>query len=150
MDINEITKGANAANELMKTLNKHNDWVAKIIPPSIENSYGSAIKLPTNPNLASEFYKRLVEWINNFDKSLDETEEVGVRLVNFGQALTFHLQDMSYYNPSLISFQGTTDNGEPVELIQHVSQISILLQKVKRKDLTTPKKPIGFIQSDEE
>lgn len=95
-------------------------------------------------NLASEFYKRLVEWINDFDKDLDSKYEVGVRLVNFGQTFTFHLSNLGYYNPSLISFSGVTDSGEHVKLIQHVSQISILLMKMKRKNPDEPKSPIGF------
>ncbi len=106
------------------------------------------ITTPENQNLASEFYKRLVKKINHFNESLDDEYEVGVRLVNFGQAVTFHLQDMDYLNPSLISFVGDTNPGtetnERVELIQHVSQISILLMKLKRKDPSQPKHPFGF------
>lgn len=112
------------------------------IDPSIFRT--PKIEVPTNPNLASEFHKRLVEWINDFDAELDAEHEVGVRLVTFGQAVVFHLEDMGYWNPSLISFSGFTDDGNPVELIQHVSQISILLTKLPRKDTTAPKKKIGF------
>lgn len=106
--------------------------------------------IPENPNHASEFHKRLIEWINDFDKSLDASHEVGLRLVSFGQALTFHLEDIGYWNPSLISFKGHNDQGEPVELIQHVTQISILLLKMERQDTSKPKKPIGFVQENEE
>ena len=106
--------------------------------------------IPSDPNLASEFHKRLLKWINEFDKSLDENYEVGVRLVSFGQSVTFHLKSIGYWNPSLILFSGFTENGEPVELIQHVSQISVLLVKVKRKDLLKPKRPIGFTQSPDD
>lgn len=95
-------------------------------------------------NWASAFHERLSEWIGNFDKSLDNKHEVGVRLVSFGQTVIFHLRAIGYYNPSLIAFSGETDDGQPVELIQHVSQISILLMKMKRKNPETPKKPIGF------
>ena len=95
-------------------------------------------------NYASEFHKRLVKWVNDFDAALDHNYEVGVRLVNFGQTITFHLQDLGYWNPSLISFSGATDAGDPVELIQHVSQISILLMKLPRKNPEAPKRPIGF------
>ena len=95
-------------------------------------------------NLASEFYKRLTQWIQDFDAILDEEYEVGVRLVSFGQAVTFHLQNMGYWDPSLIAFQGSTNKGDPVELIQHVSQISILLIKLKRTDTSQPKRPIRF------
>jgi hypothetical protein len=95
-------------------------------------------------NLASEFHSRLAGWINDFDAGLDQEHEVGVRLVSFGQTVVFHLHSMGYWNPSLISFSGLTDDGNPVELIQHVTQISILLMKVPRKDLSKPKQPIGF------
>ncbi len=95
-------------------------------------------------NYASEFYRRLAEWISNFDNSLDNESEVGVRLVNFGQTVVFTLEDMGYYNPSLILFRGHTQDGSPVELIQHISQISILLMKLPRENPEQPKKPLGF------
>lgn len=102
------------------------------------------LPIPVNPNLASEFYKRLTKWVADFDESLDQDHEVGVRLVNFGQTIMFYLTDIGYWNPSLITFQGQTDDGNPVELIQHVSQISIMLMKLPRQDPEKPKKPIGF------
>lgn len=104
---------------------------------------------PTNPNLASEFYERLVKWIQDFDDSLDQDHEVGIRLVSFGETVKFHLQDIGYWNPSLISFKGVTEQGNPVELIQNVSQISILLIKVQRQDTSQPKRPIGFVNNAE-
>lgn len=100
----------------------------------------------TNPNLASEFHKRLINMINDFDRELDEEHEVGMRLVSFGQSVTFHVTDLGYWNPSLIVFHGVKEDGSPVELIQHVSQISFLLTKVPRLDPEKPKKPIGFNQ----
>jgi len=105
---------------------------------------------PVDQNLASEFHRRLIKWINDFDAELDVAHEVGLRLVNFGQEITFHLNDISYWNPSLISFSGHTEEGDPVVLIQHVTQISVLLKKMKRSDPSLPKKPIGFIQVDQE
>lgn len=104
----------------------------------------------TQSNYASEFHKRLVAWINEFDASLDNAHEVGVRLVSFGQAVVFRLDDLGYWNPSLISFQGHTDDGQPVELIQHVSQISILLMRLPRENRDEPKKPIGFSRAKAE
>jgi len=95
-------------------------------------------------NYASEFYERLTKWINDFDEALDEQHEVGIRLVTFGQTVVFHLEGLGYWNPSLISFTGKTEAGDPVELIQHVSQISVLLMKMARKDTSKPKRPIGF------
>ena len=103
----------------------------------------------SDPNLADEFHKRLITWINDFHKGLDEDKEVGGRLVNFGQSITFHIEDIGYWNPSLISFIGKNSEGQPVELVQHVSQISILLVALPREDLSTPKRPIGFASWEE-
>jgi hypothetical protein len=94
--------------------------------------------------VASAFCKRLMEWIQAFNASLDDEHEVGIRLVNFGQAVSFHLEKLGCWDPYLISFSGVTEDGNPVELIQHVNQISVLLMKIARKDLTEPKRPIGF------
>jgi hypothetical protein len=95
-------------------------------------------------NHASKFYEHLINWINDFDSKLDNEHEVGVRLVNFGQTVVFSLEDMRYCDPSLISFIGHTQEGQPVELIQHIHQINILLMKLPRQYPTEPKKPIGF------
>ncbi len=100
-------------------------------------------------SLAREFYNRLVEWINDFDSKLDQGREVGVRLVTFGKAVVFHLTDIVYKNQSLISFIVVTEKQEPIELIQHVSQISVLLMKMKRINLNEPKKKIGFTKHDD-
>jgi len=123
--------------DLMKGLIQH-------IPASMPN-----IQIPTNPNLASEFHHRLINWINDFHKELDEEHQVGARLVNFGQSVTIQIDDISYWNPSLISFIGKNENGDPVELVQHVSQISILFVAMKREDLSKPKRPIGFASWEE-
>jgi Family of unknown function (DUF6173) len=104
----------------------------------------NAVVAAMEANHASEFYERLMQWFNDFDASLDQAHEVGVRLVSFGEAFVFHLRNIGYWNPSLISFVGVTEDGEPVELIQHVSQISVLLMKLPRKDASKPKQPIGF------
>lgn len=100
-------------------------------------------------DLASDFYQRLAQWIRDFEADLDGDTEVGARLVNFGQALTFHLTDMSYWNPALIRFDGVSEDGKPIQLIQHVSQISVLLTSVPK--LGPEPRRIGFrLQREEE
>ncbi|MDQ7096853.1 DUF6173 family protein [Desulfosporosinus sp. PR] len=111
------------------------------------NNYKNpAFEMPklTNSNLASEFHERLIKIINDFDEKLNQNEEVGVRLVNFGQAVTFSVENIGYWNPSLIRFYGQLEDGTPVELIQHVTQISFLLMALKRKNPDEPKRKIGF------
>lgn len=108
------------------------------------------IEIPIDPNLASEFHKRLVSMINDFNKNLDNENEVGLQICNFGQKITIYINDVGCWNPSLIRFYGSdTTTGNPVQLIQHVSQINILLVKLPKKNQTEQKRPIGFNTWDE-
>lgn len=93
---------------------------------------------------ANVFYEQLVEEINNFDNQLNQTEEVGVRLVSYGNSIQFSITDIGYQNPYLIYFYGMLENGSPIQLVQNVSQISFVLIAMKRKNPEEPKRPIGF------
>lgn len=95
-------------------------------------------------NLASEFYNRLGDHIQMFDADLDQDQETGIRLVSFGQTITFRVTSIGFQNPSLILFNGSTDDGNKITLIQHVTQISFLLMAMPRLKPDEPKKPFGF------
>jgi hypothetical protein len=86
----------------------------------------------------------LKSYIEAFEASLAEDEEVAVRLVTFGGALTFHAEQIGFSKPNVITFYGVTPDGERVQLIQHVSQLSFLLQVAKK--LGESPRRIGFIQ----
>jgi len=109
---------------------------------------GAKLPATPNPNLASDFYERLIKMIGEFEEELDEEHEAGVRLVTFGHSLTFQVERLGYYNPSLIRFYGRLENGSAVELIQHVSQISFLLTAMKKPDPDKPAKRIGFLSEN--
>lgn len=96
-------------------------------------------------NLADAFQQRLVSMINEFNLSIDKDSEVGLQLCNFGQKITFYITNIGYWNPSLIHFYGIdTETHNEVELIQHVSQINVLLIKLPKLKPEEPKRPIGF------
>ncbi len=97
-------------------------------------------------NLASEFANHLLSKINQFDDGLNDELEVGLKLVSFGQTITFHVSGIGFYNPSLVVFAGLTDDGNRVELVQHVSQISFVLIALPKLKPEQPKNKIGFIQ----
>jgi len=48
----------------------------------------------------------------------------------------------------LIIFYGFTEKGEPVKLMQNVSQISLLLIVLPKLEPEKPKRKIGFIQDN--
>jgi hypothetical protein len=119
-------------------------------PPAIDRALPYAPLAPNvqveiaHANLASAFAEKLRLRIAVFDRSLDEAHEVGARLVTFGQSVVFRPTDILYSNPSLIAFRGVMEDGGPIELVQHVGQISVLLVKVARLDPSKPRRQFGL------
>ncbi len=93
-------------------------------------------------NPAEWTYERLGMYIQSFEADLDDEHEIGARLVSFGQEITFHIANIGYHGPDIISFNGLNSNGEKVQLIQHYSQLSVLLVAMKKQQ-EKPRR-IGF------
>jgi hypothetical protein len=88
--------------------------------------------------------RRLEAQIRLFESELDADHDVGIRLVNFGSEITFHVTDIGSVEPDLIIFTGKTQAGVPVRLIQQRNQIDFLLTTLQRSDPEQPKRPVGF------
>ena len=109
----------------------------------------ASVPRPQDPgNPARWMFDRLVTYIKQFESRLDEEHEIGARLVSFGANLTFHIEDMGYFGPDMIVFYGRNEKGEPVQLLQHTSQLSVLLVAVRKQD-ARPRR-IGFVLDDKE
>lgn len=103
----------------------------------------------TQPHYASDMYDRLVALINHFEEGLPEDMQAGGRLVSAGD-VTFSIQDIGYWDPDMIVFYGELSDGSAVELVQHISQLNLLLVAVPRKDdIKKPRRIIGFNQKNE-
>jgi hypothetical protein len=105
-----------------------------------------SLRKRTNP--AELVYDRLLEHFRDFESQLDGEHEIGLRLVAFGENKLYHIIKLSYDNPDILIFGCSTDDGRPVELIQNVTQLNILLCAVPKSG-PEPKR-IGFnVPSDE-
>jgi len=102
------------------------------------------IEWAAQANSAGAFVGHIAQQVRAFESALDSGSEVGAYLVSFGQAVTVHVSSILAVEPSLIVIEGRVADGEPVRLVQHVSQISFLLVKVKRLSPDEPRQPIGF------
>ncbi|MHC1696968.1 MAG: DUF6173 family protein [Geobacteraceae bacterium] len=98
----------------------------KIQPERIGSAYGRVI--PSEMDV----YKALRESFEQFEAKLDPDHEIALRLASFGKEIDFRPEKISFTVPSLITFQGVTDLGERVQLVQHVSQLSYILRAVKK------------------
>jgi hypothetical protein len=104
---------------------------------------GDAADLSKSP--AESTYRRLMKYIGQFEMQLDRDHEIGGRFVSFGDDTHFHIADVGYWNPDIITFDGVDQNGNRVKLIQHVSQLNVLLVAVRKMTpAAEPPRRIGF------
>ena len=93
-------------------------------------------------NPAKWMYERLVRSVIAFEKKLDATREIGARLIQFAPGETIAIDDIGFWGPDLIKFYGRNAEGHPVELMQHISQVNMLLVAVP---VSGKARRIGFL-----
>lgn len=101
-----------------------------------------------NYHLADWMYERIIEKIEDFEKDLPEDMQAGGMLANFAN-MTFSIDDIGYHNPDMIIFYGTQSDGSKVELLQHTSQLNLLLIAVPLSNPQKPRRKIGFVSTEE-
>ena len=95
---------------------------------------------PYNP--AAWMHERLARQILEFDKNLDPDHELGGRFVQGPSNDSLHIENVAHWGPDMIIFLGRFADGRKFELMQHYSQVSVLLTAV-RKIHEKPRR-IGF------
>lgn len=81
---------------------------------------------------ANIIWECLIKEINEFEKRLNEHEEVGAYLASFGKEFLLQIESVTFRNPYMIIFHGKKANSEEkLSLAQHVSQLSVLLCAIK-------------------
>ena len=69
-------------------------------------------------------YQRLILYIQNFEKTLDENHEVAMGFTDTGAGV-LRIQGMGHFDPDIVTFYGTDQTGSKVQLVQHLSLIHI-------------------------
>jgi hypothetical protein len=88
-------------------------------------------------------YERIILYIQNFEKQLDNDHEVGLGFAG-GETGVIKIEGLGYYDPDIITYYGTNDAGMKTQLIQHVSQLNVMLMaSPKTVDQSEPNR-IGF------
>jgi Family of unknown function (DUF6173) len=88
-------------------------------------------------------YDRLIVYIRNFEAQLDADHEVAVGFAG-GQAGVLQIEGVGYYDPDILTFYGRDEDGQRTQLVQHVSQLSVILRAVARARPEGPPRRIGF------
>lgn len=134
--------------EEMKKLGK------QLVVPNIEKigvkRINSSILQPPDINIVSRAesaYKTVKELMLSFEKSLSPEEEVGLKLVSFGNNIAYYIASLNYRDPDIIIFNciDPTNEKNAVTLIQHFSQLNVLLLRLPKASEGEARR-IGFEQ----
>ncbi|SFO89506.1 DUF6173 family protein [Tranquillimonas alkanivorans] len=88
-------------------------------------------------------YQRLIHYIRNFEKQLDEEHEVAMGFVG-GAPGVLKIEGLGYFDPDIVTFYGKDSKGVRTQLVQHVSQLNVFLRATpKPKEAPQPTR-IGF------
>ena len=111
--------------------------------PSVEDMPAS-IKKPTAAKSAAQWaFERLIIYIKNFEEQLDAQHEIAMGFTG-GDAGVIRIEGMGFFDPDIVTFYGSDPTGVKTQLIQHVSQLNVMLRALpKHVDQAEPNR-IGF------
>ncbi|MEQ8901514.1 MAG: DUF6173 family protein [Roseovarius sp.] len=112
--------------------------------PCIETAAKSLSQKPMDGKSAAQWaYERLILYIQNFEKTLDEEHEVAMGFAG-GDAGVIRIEGMGYFDPDIITFYGQDQMGMRTQLVQHVSQLNVMLRALPKKAPAEAPTRIGF------
>jgi hypothetical protein len=88
------------------------------------------IRQKNNP--AGYALERVTPLIQSFQASIGDDVEVGISVVGSGSAAPFRLRAINVSDPDILIFDGVDDNGNVVQLLQHYSQMALMLVAVPK------------------
>lgn len=88
-------------------------------------------------------YERLILYIQNFEQQLDNEHEIAMGFAG-GDAGVLRIEGMGYFDPDIVTFYGSDETGGKTQLVQHVSQLSVILRALPKQPQQVEAKRIGF------
>lgn len=88
-------------------------------------------------------YERIVLYLQEFEKNLDSEHEAAMGFTG-GDAGVLRIEGMGYFDPDIVTFYGTDPSGAKTQMIQHVTQMNVLLRAVPKAVQSAEPNRIGF------
>ena len=88
-------------------------------------------------------YERIILYLKNFEEQLDSDHEVAMGFTGGGTGV-LRIEGMGYYEPDIVTFYGTDPAGGRTQLIQHVSQLNVMLRALPKAVEQAEPTRIGF------
>lgn len=92
-------------------------------------------------------YERLILYIQNFEKQLDGEQEVAMGFAGDASGV-LRIEGMGFFDPDIVTFYGSDSNGARTQLIQHVTQLSVMLRALPKEPEQAVARRIGFKLAD--
>ncbi len=99
---------------------------------------------PVEAKSAAEWaYERLILYIQNFEEQLDNEHEIAMGFAG-SDAGVLRIEGIGFFDPDIVTFYGADAEGAKTQLIQHVSQLSVILRALPKLPEAPEPKRIGF------
>lgn len=105
---------------------------------------GALSRRPISQKSPAEWaYDRVILYIRNFESQLDSAQEVAIGFAG-GSARVLRIEGVGFFAPDILTFYGRDEAGLKTQLIQHVSQLNVVLRAVPKLIPEDPPRRIGF------
>lgn len=137
---NTIATSAEAyeADALPRRLDLHTEEASPGPLPEVVTPKPVAQKSP-----AEWAHERLILYIQQFEKMLDGEHEVAMGFAG-SDAGVLRIEGMGFFDPDIVTFYGTDERGARMQLVQHVSQLSVVLRALPKPSVQKEARRIGF------
>jgi hypothetical protein len=88
-------------------------------------------------------YERLILYIRNFEEQLDDRHEVAMGFAGSDTGV-LQIEGVGYFAPDIVTFYGRDDEGARTQLVQHVSQLNVMLRALPKAEKSDEPRRIGF------
>lgn len=88
-------------------------------------------------------YERVILYLKEFEETLDAEQEVAMGFAG-SDAGVLRIEGMGYFEPDIVTFYGTDASGVKTQLVQHVSQLSVIMRALPKEVEAEPARRIGF------
>ncbi|MEO1240009.1 MAG: DUF6173 family protein [Pseudomonadota bacterium] len=110
---------------------------AKPFPADVENA-------PVEHKSPAQWaYERLVLYIKNFEERLDSDHEVAMGFTDTGAGV-LKIEGIGFFDPDVVTFYGIDGGGARAQLVQHVTQLNVMLRAVPKPQEVDAPRRIGF------
>ncbi|MDF1727216.1 MAG: DUF6173 family protein [Sulfitobacter sp.] len=88
-------------------------------------------------------YERTVLYLKKFEEQLDNEQEAAMGFAG-SDAGVLRIEGMGYFDPDVLTFYGRDPRGGRMQLVQHVSQLNVVLRAVPKAVENEAPARIGF------